>query len=231
MSLISREWVTCSSCGRRTLKSGYCMWCGNKLVDREFTSVAPAGDQQAQPPKTIAFNYVFKVVFLGDIAVGKTSIIKRYALGQFSPEYFPTFDLTTYSKTLEYPPIKIDLTIWDTAGGLPEEDKVGPVVTGVDVGVLVFEVSRRSSFNNIPIYHQIVEKFNPKAHIQVVGNKLDLGFRQVERSEGEALAAKLGGSYIETSATLGTNIDKLFNRNIMECLKNRLDALKKELEG
>jgi small GTP-binding protein len=179
---------------------------------------------------TALYSYNFKVVFLGDIAVGKTSIIKRYTQGLFTPEYYPTFESTVHSKTMEVPPFKIEFSIWDTSGGLPDEEKAGTLLGTADAAVLVFEVSRRSSFLNLKNYYELIRRLAPVSYIQVVGNKIDLGFRQVQTAEAEQLARELGVQYIETSAVLGTNIERLFNRNLRECLKKRLESVRREMQ-
>ncbi len=237
MGLISREWVQCPKCGNKTIKSEFCMWCGNRqtLVVAQPSQILefkkPSTLAEAKPAaKPIQYTYNFKVVFLGDIAVGKTSIIRRYTQGLFTPEYYPTFDATVHMKTVELPPFKIEFSIWDTAGGVPDEEKARILLGTADVSVLVYEISRRSSFQSLKNYYELIRRLAPSSYIQIVGNKIDLGFRQVQTAEAEQLVTGLGADYIETSAVLGTNIDKLFNRNVRECLKKRLETVRREMQ-
>ncbi|MEM4297339.1 MAG: Rab family GTPase [Nitrososphaerota archaeon] len=209
------------------------MWCGVRLQAVEASTITEAVRRPVAAPtpaKKISYSYSFKTVFLGDIAVGKTSIIKRYTQGQFTPEYYPTFESVAHTKTLEIPPFRIEASIWDTAGGLPPEDKASLLIGGADVVVLVYEVSRRSSFTNLTLYYDMVRRLSPAAYLHVVGNKVDLGFRQVQAEEAAKFSTGIGAPYTETSAVLGVNVERLFNKNLTECLKKRLEKIRMELQ-
>ncbi len=96
--------------------------------------------------------------------------------------------------------------IWD----LSRQNK--SYLTNVETGILVFDVTNRTTFENIRNFYSKVKKNSPEILLIIVGNKVDLiDKRKVKPEEGEKLAKELNSLYIEISALIGENADKPFN--------------------
>ena len=162
---------------------------------------------------------VVKVVMLGDSAVGKTCLVKRAIEGVFdSGPAQPTIgganlnlDITTDSGET------VTLNIWDTAGQDRYRDLVPMYFHSAAVAIVVYDITKKSSFENLQRWIDLLKEKGPEdAQIVVVGNKLDLDVaekRQVSFEEATLLSnANASLFYIEASAKTGQHVDDLFNR-------------------
>ncbi|XP_076993551.1 ras-related protein Rab-42 [Tamandua tetradactyla] len=166
--------------------------------------------------------YQFRVALLGDTAVGKTSLLRRYVAGapgtpgpEPERETAPTVGVEFYSRALQLragPRVKLQL--WDTAG----QERFRCITRSFYrnmVGVLlVFDVTNRKSFEHIRDWHQEVMAIQgpDKAVCLLVGHKSDLqSSRCVSAHEAEELAASLGMAFVETSAHSNSNVDLAFD--------------------
>ena len=165
-----------------------------------------------------------KIVLLGDGAVGKTSIAKRYLRSGFSHEYKQTIGVDVYAKNsvLDIYGYKVDISwvIWDLAGQPKFREVRKDFYKGAKGAVLVFDISRRSTFNNVINWANEFMSNSGKYPVVLVGNKIDLRDKvsdPVTKEEGEKLAKSLSKMfnfdvpYIESSALLDINIDDIFN--------------------
>lgn len=107
--------------------------------------------------------------------------------------------------------IKVKLQLWDLAGQ-PHFSSVRPVFYRGSVGgIMVFDVTRRETFNNIHVWYNEFSQVTGVLPFALLANKTDLvDQRQVGREEGEAYAQKNGWAYFETSAKDGIGIDEAF---------------------
>ncbi|XP_004455731.1 ras-related protein Rab-42 [Dasypus novemcinctus] len=166
--------------------------------------------------------YQFRVALLGDAAVGKTALLRRYVAGapgapgpEAEPEPVPTVGVEFYSRALQLPAgPRVKLQLWDTAG----QERFRCITRSFYrnmVGVLlVFDVTNRKSFEHIRDWHQeVMATQGPnKAVFLLVGHKSDLqSTRHVSAQEAEELAASLGMAFVETSAQNNSNVDLAFN--------------------
>ncbi|XP_058409410.1 ras-related protein Rab-42 [Diceros bicornis minor] len=166
--------------------------------------------------------YQFRIALLGDAAVGKTSLLRRYVAGaprtpepEPEAESTPTVGVEFYSRALQLPAgPRVKLQLWDTAG----EERFRCITRSFYrnmVGVLlVFDVTNRKSFEHIPDWHQeVMATQGPdKAIFLLVGHKSDLqSTRCVSAQEAEELAASLGMAFMETSAKSNCNVDLAFD--------------------
>uniref|UniRef100_A0A8D1B2V0 Ras-related protein Rab-42 n=1 Tax=Sus scrofa TaxID=9823 RepID=A0A8D1B2V0_PIG len=153
------------------------------------------------------FRYQFRIALLGDTAVGKTSLLRRYSA--------PTVGVEFYSRTLQLragPRVKLQL--WDTAGQERFRCITRSFYRNVVGVLLVFDVTNRKSFEHIRDWHQeVMATQGPdKAIFLLVGHKSDLqSMRCVSAQEAEELAASLGMAFVETSAKNNCNVDLAFN--------------------
>jgi len=156
----------------------------------------------------------YKLVFLGDQAVGKTSIITRFMYDTFDSTYQATIGIDFLSKTMYLEDRTVRLQLWDTAGQERFRSLIPSYIRDSSVAVVVYDVTNRTSFLNTGTWIEDVrtERGNDVV-IMLVGNKTDLGDkRSVSIEEGEAKAKEYDILFIETSAKLGFNIKALFRK-------------------
>jgi small GTP-binding protein len=155
--------------------------------------------------------HVFKVVFAGEPAAGKTSIIARHVTSAFKEGYLPTIGANISSKDYNYAGNSVTLMIWDIAGQELFKQVREKYYSGAAGSFIVYDVSRPETFEAVPKWHEDIRKFIPSnVQLVLVANKIDLP-RKVDRKAGEKLAKDLGADYVETSAKTGENIEKTFD--------------------
>ncbi|KXZ55077.1 RABH1 protein [Gonium pectorale] len=156
----------------------------------------------------------YKLVFLGDQSVGKTSIITRFMYDKFDNTYQATIGIDFLSKTMYLEDRTVRLQLWDTAGQERFRSLIPSYIRDSSVAVVVYDITNRQSFLNTARWIQEVrtERGNDVI-IFLVGNKTDLiDKRQVSIEEGDAKARELNVHFIETSAKAGLNIKALFRK-------------------
>lgn len=157
----------------------------------------------------------YKLVFLGDQSVGKTSIITRFMYDNFDRHYQATIGIDFLSKTMYLEDRTVRLQLWDTAGQERFRSLIPSYIRDSSVAVVVYDVTNRASFLNTTKWVEDVraERGNDVV-ICLVGNKTDLGNdkRQISTEEGEDRAKKDGLLFMECSAKAGYNIKSLFRK-------------------
>lgn len=152
----------------------------------------------------------FKVIVVGDTAVGKTSIILRFQHDVFLPEHQATVGASFITKTVETPNGPANLNLWDTAGQERYRSLVPMYSRGAAVALIVFDVSEKSSFNELPNWVAAVRQDAPDdCQLFIVGNKLDLEFA-MPKEEIISWAAKNKVQCFFVSALTGDGIQELF---------------------
>lgn len=170
----------------------------------------------------------YKLVFLGDQSVGKTSIITRFMYDNFDRHYQATIGIDFLSKTMYLEDRTVRLQLWDTAGQERFRSLIPSYIRDSSVAVVVYDVTSRTSFLNTTKWIEDVraERGNDVV-ICLVGNKTDLGNdkRQISTEEGEEKAKKNGLLFMECSAKAGYNIKSLF-RKLATSLPGSNDPIK-----
>ena len=154
----------------------------------------------------------YKLVFLGDIYVGKTSIINQFMYENFDNNYQATIGIDFLSKTLTFGDKSMRLQLWDTAGQERFRSLIPNYIRDSSVAVIVFDVTNIQTFNNLDKWIEDVknERGNSVV-IAIVGNKTDkTDERCISREEAETKAKQFGAIYQETSAKTGSNVKELF---------------------
>ena len=155
-----------------------------------------------------------KLVFLGDIYAGKTSIINRFMYESFDTNYQATIGIDFLSKTLYLDDRTVRLQLWDTAGQERFRSLIPNYIRDSSVAVIVFDITNKQTFSNCDKWAEDVrnERGN-EAVIVLVGNKIDKAEeRAVSLEEAEAKAKSLEATYVETSAKTGDNVKQLFKQ-------------------
>ena len=153
-------------------------------------------------------------------------MVLRYTEDTFKENYLMTIGSnfsTKFEKFPEYPHLEIRLQIWDLAGQKHFSFVRPPFYRGAAGIIYVFDLTRRSSFANLPNWKEEVEKVVGNKTSILVGNKLDLaneGNREIALHDGESLKKELNAIYYhETSAKNGTKINDVFKGTVIEILK------------
>lgn len=166
----------------------------------------------------------YKVIFIGNINVGKTSIIKRYVTKRFNDKYTPSVGIA-------YERIKIKvnstslvkLNLWDTAGNEKYKSVTKTHFNGADVVLFVYDITDEQSFTELSSWITTVNEMCGEGSYlsYILANKTDLNAqRTISTSRGSVYANTHGCTYTEISAKTGANIDELFT-SIAEALYNK----------
>jgi len=156
----------------------------------------------------------FKLVFLGEQSVGKTSLITRFMYDSFDNTYQATIGIDFLSKTMYLEDRTVRLQLWDTAGQERFRSLIPSYIRDSSVAVVVYDITNVNSFQQTNKWIDDVraERGNDVI-IMLVGNKTDLAEkRQVATESGEAKAKELNVMFIETSAKAGHNVKQLFRK-------------------
>ncbi|GAA5972559.1 hypothetical protein JCM8115_000266 [Rhodotorula mucilaginosa] len=178
------------------------------------TPAAPAVSAPAASEFAHAALKKFKLVFLGEQSVGKTSLITRFMYDTFDNTYQATIGIDFLSKTMYLEDRTVRLQLWDTAGQERFRSLIPSYIRDSSVAVVVYDVTNRASFMNTSKWVDDVrsERGNDVI-IVLVGNKTDLNDkRQVTTEEAEQKAKELNVMFIETSAKAGHNVKTLFRK-------------------
>uniref|UniRef100_A0AAV1VHB4 Uncharacterized protein n=1 Tax=Peronospora matthiolae TaxID=2874970 RepID=A0AAV1VHB4_9STRA len=156
----------------------------------------------------------YKLVFLGDQGVGKTSMITRFMYDTFDNAYQATIGIDFLSKTMYMEDRTVRLQLWDTAGQERFRSLIPSYIRDSSVAVVVYDITNRASFLNTGKWVEDVRtERGQDVVIMLVGNKTDISDRrQVSVEDGSDMAKEQNVMFIETSAKAGYNIKALFRK-------------------
>merc|ERR1712079_654562 len=156
----------------------------------------------------------FKLVFLGEQSVGKTSLITRFMYDSFDNTYQATIGIDFLSKTMYLEDRTVRLQLWDTAGQERFRSLIPSYIRDSTVAVVVYDITNANSFHQTSKWIDDVRtERGSDVIIMLVGNKTDLSEeKRVSTDEGERKAKELNVMFIETSAKAGYNVKQLFRR-------------------
>lgn len=156
----------------------------------------------------------FKLVFLGEQSVGKTSLITRFMYDSFDNTYQATIGIDFLSKTMYLEDRTIRLQLWDTAGQERFRSLIPSYIRDSNVAIVVYDITNVNSFQQTARWIDDVRtERGSDVIVMLVGNKTDLADkRQVSTEDGERKAKELNVMFIETSAKAGYNVKQLFRR-------------------
>lgn len=156
----------------------------------------------------------YKLVFLGEQAVGKTSVITRFMYDTFDNNYQATIGIDFLSKTMYLEDRTVRLQLWDTAGQERFRSLIPSYIRDSSGAIVVYDITNRASFLNTSKWIEDVRsERGTDVVIVLVGNKTDLSDRrQVTQEEGEEKAKENNVMFMETSAKVGNNIKQLFKQ-------------------
>ena len=153
-----------------------------------------------------------KIIFVGDACTGKTSIINRIIDNPFNDTYEVSIGIDFMSKNIRFRGQNIKIQIWDSAGQEKYKGLIPSYIRNSSLVFIVYDVSNRSSFDNIKNWIQFVKDIE-KTTMILCGNKIDLD-RDVNTNEGEEIAKSEGILFFECSAKTNENIKNMFFSSI-----------------
>ncbi|MFW9907274.1 MAG: GTP-binding protein [Candidatus Thorarchaeota archaeon] len=173
-----------------------------------------------------SISHMFKLVALGDGAVGKTSCIKRYTEGSFSDRYIMTIGTTFALKTVhvENPgsdPLTARIVLWDLAGQPTYNELRRRYMAGAAMAIIVYDVTRPQTFLDVGEWFTKLITVCPNAVVAVVANKIDRSDRLVPPEAGEMIKKWLDVDHYETSAKTGENIDIMFATLVSKAIQKQ----------
>jgi len=153
-----------------------------------------------------------KIIFIGDVSVGKTSIINVLMGQKFNNEYEASIGVDFFSKTIKYKGKTIKLQIWDSAGQEKFRSLIPNYIRGSSLVFIVYDISSRKSFESLQNWIDFVNNIE-NSNIVILGNKIDLdNKREVTTEEGQKFCEEKNYEFFEVSAKEDNNLNNmLFN--------------------
>lgn len=157
------------------------------------------------------YDYLFKLLVIGDSGVGKSCILYRFTDDAFTDSYISTIGVDFKIKTIEIDGKIIKLQIWDTAGQERFRVITSSYYRGSHGIILAYSITDRESFENLDKWLDDCKKYAvDNVKIILCGNKSDCDKRVVSIQEGMEYAERKNMEFVETSAKTANNVEKLF---------------------
>ena len=178
----------------------------------------------------INYDYLFKVIIIGDSGIGKSALLYRFAEDTYNNNYISTIGVDFKIKTLFLNSNIIKLQIWDTAG----QERFRTITTsyyrGAHIIFLCYDITDIQSFSNLEMWQKEINRFaKPDVQIILCGTKNDLSSqRQISYEEGKKYAEQFGFDFFETSAKNNKNVNEIFEKSSTNMLEKFQLELKKE---
>jgi len=169
------------------------------------------------------YDYLFKLLLIGDSGVGKSCLLLRFADDTYTESYISTIGVDFKIRTIELDGKTIKLQIWDTAGQERFRTITSSYYRGAHGIIVVYDVTDQESFNNVKQWLQEIDRYaSENVNKLLVGNKCDLTNKKVvDYSSAKEYADQLGIPFLETSAKNATNVEQAFMTMAAE-IKNRV---------
>ena len=163
-----------------------------------------------QPNQTKALQ--FKLVLLGESAVGKSSLVLRFVKGQFQEFQETTIGAAFLTQTVSLDGLTVKFEIWDTAGQERYHSLAPMYYRGAQAAIIVYDITNRDTFERAKSWVKELDRQARKdIVIALAGNKCDLdNKRMVEYDEGSQYAQEHNLIFFETSAKNSTNVNNVF---------------------
>nr|XP_043632923.1 ras-related protein Rab2BV-like [Erigeron canadensis] len=164
------------------------------------------------------YDYLFKIVLIGDSGVGKSNILSRFTRNEFCLESKSTIGVEFATRTLQVEGKTVKAQIWDTAGQERYRAITSAYYRGAVGALLVYDITKKQSFDNILRWlRELRDHADSNIVLMLAGNKCDLShLRGVSENDAKALAEKEGLSFLETSALDAHNVEKAFQTILLD---------------
>ncbi|EGT56361.1 CBN-RAB-3 protein [Caenorhabditis brenneri] len=188
----------------------------------------PQGAAPGQPDQN--FDYMFKLLIIGNSSVGKTSFLFRYCDDSFTSAFVSTVGIDFKVKTVFRGDKRVKLQIWDTAG----QERYRTITTAYYRGamgfILMYDITNEESFNSVQDWCTQIKTYSwENAQVVLVGNKCDMDAERVVSMErGRQLADQLGLEFFETSAKENINVKAVFEKLVEIICDKMAESLDKD---
>ncbi|XP_017549457.1 ras-related protein Rab-19-like [Pygocentrus nattereri] len=186
----------------------------------------PAGLEQDD-----CFDFLFKIILIGDTNVGKTCVVQNFKTGIFSERQQNTIGVDFTVRTLNIEGKKVKMQVWDTAGQERFRTITQSYYRSAHGAMIAYDITRKATFDSIPHWINEVEKYGAaNVLLALIGNKCDLEpERQVHFNEACSLAKERGILVaLETSAKESQNVEDAFVMMARELLARNGLAVKED---
>lgn len=184
------------------------------MANRSASGAAGGGAQQPRPNNGAPQNKVcqFKLVLLGESAVGKSSLVLRFVKGQFHEYQESTIGAAFLTQTVMLDDITVKFEIWDTAGQERYHSLAPMYYRGAQAAIVVYDITNQETFARAKTWvKELQRQASPNIVIALAGNKSDLAAkRMVDHDEAYAYADENGLLFMETSARTAMNVTDIF---------------------
>jgi len=158
------------------------------------------------------YDFLFKVVLIGDSGVGKSNLLSRFTRNEFNLESKSTIGVEFATRSIVVDGRRIKAQIWDTAGQERYRAITSAYYRGAVGALLVYDIAKHLTYENVERWlKELKDHADDNIVIMLVGNKCDLRhLRAVPTDEAKAYSEKNNLSFIETSALDSTNVETAF---------------------
>jgi Ras-related protein Rab-1A len=174
---------------------------------------------------TTEYDYLFKLLLIGDSGVGKSCLLLRFADDTYTDSYISTIGVDFKIRTVDLDTKTIKLQIWDTAGQERFRTITSSYYRGAHGIIIVYDITDKESFDNVRQWLFEIDRYASENVCKLlVGNKSDLGNkRAVEYDAAKAFADELSIPFLETSAKNATNVEQAFLTMAAQ-IKNKMQS-------
>ncbi|XP_028331627.1 ras-related protein Rab-5C-like [Gouania willdenowi] len=154
----------------------------------------------------------FKLVMVGESAVGKTSLVLRYVREQFQESYQSTIGAAFFRQTVFLDDSTVQLNVWDTAGEERYHSVTPLYYRGAQAAIVVYDITNEDTFHRAKTWvKELQREASPNILIALAGNKADIANkRDIDRQEAQAYADENSLLFMETSAKTAMNVHEIF---------------------
>ncbi|KAB1251748.1 Ras-related protein Rab-1B [Camelus dromedarius] len=195
-------------------RGGRGLWGGAAtILEREAEqSRLGATERAAAAAMNPEYDYLFKLLLIGDSGVGKSCLLLRFADDTYTESYISTIGVDFKIRTIELDGKTIKLQIWDTAGQERFRTITSSYYRGAHGIIVVYDVTDQESYANVKQWLQEIDRYaSENVNKLLVGNKSDLTTKKVvDNTTAKEFADSLGIPFLETSAKNATNVEQAF---------------------
>ncbi|KAL1491209.1 hypothetical protein ABEB36_011842 [Hypothenemus hampei] len=175
------------------------------MANRSGTAQRPNGQTQGKICQ-------FKLVLLGESAVGKSSLVLRFVKGQFHEYQESTIGAAFLTQTICLDDTTVKFEIWDTAGQERYHSLAPMYYRGAQAAIVVYDITNQDTFGRAKTWvKELQRQASPNIVIALAGNKQDLANKRlVEYEEAQTYADENGLLFMETSAKTAMNVNDIF---------------------
>jgi len=168
------------------------------------------------------YDFLFKVVLIGDSGVGKSNLLSRFTKNEFSVESKSTIGVEFATRTIKVEGKVVKAQVWDTAGQEKYRAITSAYYRGAVGALLVYDITRTTTFEHVERWYQELLNYSDKnIFVMMVGNKSDLNhLRSISTEQATQFATSNKMSFIETSALDKTNVEIAFTQLLEHILQS-----------